>query len=311
MVRRLSADTDALFTVRPDDFVRSRDALAGQLRKAGRAADAAEVTSLRRPAPAVWVINQIARQHGDGARRFLDAVGQLRQAQLQASGATARAVEEHRSALQNLLNRANSLSTAAGLRWSGELARRVARTLVGAAADDDVREDLRHGRLVAEHPAPGFEALAGTPPRLRLLRGRAPRKRERAQTRDSQANHSRARHGRDELRRAKEAAVLGEQKWREWNRRARELDRAAGAHSRAAEEAERAARELAGQLRSLEKRVTSFEKRVTEERQAAKDAVRESERARQEAARAKAGVDSARRTLRAVRPLVAASASKA
>ncbi|HLQ24168.1 MAG TPA: hypothetical protein VK132_13220, partial [Gemmatimonadales bacterium] len=75
-------EVDEVFSSRPSEFVRIRDAVAARLRKAGRRPEAAEVTRLRRPSPALWAVNQLAHEHAGELGAFLTAVDQLRIAQL-------------------------------------------------------------------------------------------------------------------------------------------------------------------------------------------------------------------------------------
>jgi hypothetical protein len=295
MARRVSGEIDVLFSVRPQEFVRERTAVSARLREAGRTAEAAEVKRLRKPTPATWAINQVARQDPEGIRRFIEAVDRLRRAHVRGGTETPEAVEEQRSSLHRLVTRANSVITTGGLRWSAELARRISMTLVGAAADRQARENLRGGRIVSEHSAPGFEALASTPLRLRLLRGgrlrasegpHSAQKPSSSEKKGLRSARRQIRHDREEIRAAREAVRVAERELRDWRRRAAELDRAAAAHGRVADKAERTAKELAARLRELEQT-------VARERQSAAQASREAARAREEAARATARVEAA------------------
>jgi hypothetical protein len=63
--------------------------------------------------------------------------------------------------------------SAQGHRPTFALERRISDTLLGAAVDHALADALRHGRLTAEVPPPGFDALMGTPGggHLRLVPG--------------------------------------------------------------------------------------------------------------------------------------------
>jgi hypothetical protein len=59
------ARIDELYGLPVGDFVAAREALARELRSAGRKDAAAAVHSLRRPTIVPWSINQVARTHAD------------------------------------------------------------------------------------------------------------------------------------------------------------------------------------------------------------------------------------------------------
>src|SRR5205823_4101481 len=93
-----------LFAVEPSGFVHARDALAKELRAAGREAEAKEVTALRRPTAAVWAVNQLARKNRAELEQFIDASDRVRHAQVRgASGDDLRsAMAAQRGALAKL-----------------------------------------------------------------------------------------------------------------------------------------------------------------------------------------------------------------
>lgn len=74
---------DELADVSPEDFVAARDALAKELKAAGKVAEAAEIKKLRKPTVQAWIAEQVRRHHDD-------AVDDLRQA----SSAVAAAQEQ-------------------------------------------------------------------------------------------------------------------------------------------------------------------------------------------------------------------------
>jgi len=101
---------DALFAVRPGEFVRRRNLVAKELRKAGDSAKVHEVMRLRRPPLPVWLANHLGHEDADGVTRFIAAVTELRRAHL-GEGDLATAMEHQRRALEALNVR--------GPRWSG------------------------------------------------------------------------------------------------------------------------------------------------------------------------------------------------
>src|SRR4051812_39551314 len=64
-----------------EEFTPARDALAKELKAAGRKDEAAEVKSLRKPSLAAWALNRAAREHADAIERLRAAGADLRAAQ--------------------------------------------------------------------------------------------------------------------------------------------------------------------------------------------------------------------------------------
>jgi hypothetical protein len=140
-------DADALFEVAPADFVRARDQLATRLRDEGRDEEAADVKRLRRPAVAVWALNQAARRHPDEVAGLLDAAGDVGEAQRRGDGAALRrADDEVTSRVSRLGALAARLVVDQGVAASGRQPEREAALRAAALAGDPAGE-LREGRL--------------------------------------------------------------------------------------------------------------------------------------------------------------------
>jgi hypothetical protein len=154
---------EQLYAVPPGAFVEARNAAATALRKAGHAAAAGALLRLRKPSPTLWATNQLARTEPKRLATFLESVEHVRQAQLRDPRAAGAALGQQRAELEALLERAGALLGAQGHRLTPDARRRVSNTLLGAAIDRRLVEDLRQGRLSAELSAPGFEVLTGAP----------------------------------------------------------------------------------------------------------------------------------------------------
>jgi hypothetical protein len=250
MARDRPDDPDRLFEVPPARFVRERNVLAARLRESGRAAEAAAVKRLRRPNTTVWTVNRLARQEPQRVRRLVDAVERLKTAQRAREG-VAEAVSEQRAALHDAVAGATALLEQAGLSRSPDALERIARTLVGAAADRETRAALLHGRLTREHAPPGFDVLTGAAPAARRRRGStAP---------------PRAVRGRARAAKAARAAA----------RRVRSLERVARRRQREAERAEKS-------VTALRRRLSTLERAVADKRAVADAAMQAARRAREE-----------------------------
>jgi hypothetical protein len=180
----MSADADQhiaeLFAVPLNEFTRARNAKAAQLKAAGHGAEAQAIRRLGRPTVSLWAANQLARLVPKQVSRFIDLVQEARRKQLADPRAAAETMQAPRTELTTLTNRAAEAVTKAGYRTSAAALRRISDTVLGAAVDRRLSEDLRHGRLTAELPAQGFEVLAGGISRneLRVLRGGRAQQRE-------------------------------------------------------------------------------------------------------------------------------------
>jgi hypothetical protein len=272
MTARAHDQIEELHAVPPAEFTRARDALAAAFRKSGDAASAAKVRQLRKPSVVVWAVNRLARDAPEAVGRFVDAVERLRRAQLGRSAELPEATAAQRRALHELQRRVSGVLAEGSVRSSAALERRISGTLLGAATDRRVRADLLHGRLTAELPPPGLDALLGGGT-LRLVpkpaeppRKPASAKRERAakallpRHEDTAGARRAGRSAEREARRAstithREARAALRSAEREAQMRGREairLERAAAAQRRAAEAAERSARELRDRVSSAE-----------------------------------------------------------
>jgi hypothetical protein len=270
---------DELSQVPPQAFVRARNGLAAELRRRGRRDEAAAVARLRRPAPSVWAVNQLARRDAGAVAAFLEAVERARRAQLGATSDLRPATQAYRAALDRLVERAGAIMASAQVAGSPEVLRRIGSTLAAAAADPAARRALQAGRIETDLDPPGLDVLldgkaVATPrraatrrrpaapaggPHLTVVRspspsagdGAAARERERreARERDRLASRDRARHRREAQAR---------------RRRLRDLEQTSARHRRAAERLEGQARELRGRLEQTERRAAAEREALAE-----------------------------------------------
>lgn len=156
------------------EFTATRNRLAAELRKTGRAADARALARLRKPSAPLWAVNRLAITDSKSVAALFEAVARLRRSQLRDPRAAAEALRAQRAALDILVARGRAVLGAVGSSASQQALRRLSDTLMGAAVDRAHGDALRRGELTEELPAPGFEAFGGTPvaasPRLRLVR---------------------------------------------------------------------------------------------------------------------------------------------
>jgi hypothetical protein len=267
MTNRTRADDRSvpeLFAVPLEDFVRARNALAARLKEAGRTSEAAEVQRLRKPTPAVWSVNQLARRRPEKIRELIDAVEALRRAHFKEAGELAQATERHRAVLQDLVDRTQSILDASSLRASPDVLRRISNTLSGSVADPNARAELLQGRLTEEREAPGFEVFTGPRPAARKPPPPA-----------RPATAPRA----PDTTKAHEVLRLAQAEAKRQQRRAQDLERIAAKQQRAADAAASAAQDA-------RERLTELDRQAAEERRAAEQAAQAARQARQDAERA-------------------------
>jgi hypothetical protein len=149
-----------LYRARPDEFVRVRNELARELKKDGRADDAAAVATRRRPSAIAWSLNQVARESVALVDAWSDAAEHLRDAMRRAVKGDAEAVRQaqaaERRASDALVAAARAQLSEIGARDSDAAATRIAGTLRAAMLDDDLAPRVRAGTLETDVIASGF-----------------------------------------------------------------------------------------------------------------------------------------------------------
>jgi hypothetical protein len=155
---------ERLYGLPLDDFVRERDALARELRKARRRDEADEVKALPKPSLAAWAVNQLVRQRADDVRQLLEAAERLRSAHVSGEGDFAEAARAEQDAVRALVRGAGDVLREAGRPATDATLSRVGQTLHAAVADEEARADLERGTLRRELEPAGFGVLAGVLP---------------------------------------------------------------------------------------------------------------------------------------------------
>jgi hypothetical protein len=173
-------ELDRLYGAPLSDFVAVRKELVGGLRAEGRKDEADEVATLKKPAVAVWVVNQLARRHRRDVDLLLDVGHRLRAAHGETDPEKARkafdgAREAEREALGRLTKAASDLLKEEQGTVSQAMLDRVVSTLRAAAVTEEGRELLARGRLTEELTTTGFELAAGLTPKGPSPRARRPK----------------------------------------------------------------------------------------------------------------------------------------
>jgi hypothetical protein len=260
---------DELYGLPLEDFTPARDAAARELRRSGHRDAAAQLAKRRKPSPAAWAANQVARGRPELLAALLEAGEALREAQAKAlaggGGAELRdAVAAERRAVDAFLAAAGE-QRPAGRALSRALVDRLRATLHAVAGDEAVREALAAGRLVGEAEASGAwpaaafgaaEPLTPAEPEPEPAPPPAPKRRRPPRRGDERAAKAEAeaeaeRRAEEERRRAEEQAAAearAAEERRELERRLREARAALKVRERALERAEHDAAEAAQRL---------------------------------------------------------------
>jgi hypothetical protein len=151
----ITEEVDALFELRPGEFVAARDALAKRLRGHGQRADAAEVRALARPTVAAWAVNQLARREPEWTQALATAGQRLERAHQQLLRRGDRdgwraATSDQRQAIDRLVRLAEQVLREERGSVSVSLRDQVRQTLQAATLDPDARAAVLAGRLTRE-----------------------------------------------------------------------------------------------------------------------------------------------------------------
>ena len=159
---------DALFQLPLAEFTAARNTLAAQLKKSGRADEAARVKTLAKPSISAWAVNQLFWRHRKLFDRLIDSGEQFRDAQAaQLAGRAAdirKPLEARRKALADLAQAAAGVLKEASHPATPETMRRVTTTLEALSTLANVPEAPHAGQLTDDVDPPGFETLAALIP---------------------------------------------------------------------------------------------------------------------------------------------------
>jgi hypothetical protein len=160
-----STDVDALFALPLDEFVSARNALAAQLKKAGRHAEASDVKALAKPSVSAWVVNQVYWRHRGLFNKLIEAGDRMRRAQAApvTGGSALEPANARREAVTALTKIAEGLLLGGDYGATRDMLRRVSSTLEALSSYGSLPGAPLTGRLTDDVEPPGFEALAGFP----------------------------------------------------------------------------------------------------------------------------------------------------
>ncbi len=307
----IDEEIERLYTKPLSEFIDARNQLARTLRKDHR--DAAElIKKLAKPSVSAWAVNQAYWRARDEFDAMLDAGDELRAMQQRALGGgqpgdLQTAMAAQRQALAAVMKRAEAALKDGGHGKSNAILRRVSTTLEALATYGRAEEAPRAGRLCADVPAPGFDALAaiaernkGGPPHLRAVRkgakpaparpGTAPA----AKPAPSTANDNQPLAGDDKLAAERAAA---ERARRQARVAVDEARAAMEARERALGEAKSAEKTALDRVYAAEKAVVAAQEELVRAVSSREETVKSAERAKVDVERAQAALEKSRTAL--------------
>jgi hypothetical protein len=161
----VSAEIDELYELPAGEFVAARDRLATDLRRQGRAQEAAAVKGLRRPGPAAAALNALARADPALIRELRTTGDRLRRTQADAvagrAGDLSALSKERRTVVDQGVRRATALAADADSPLSASAADQVRASLEAVLVDELAAARLAEGRLSAPIELPAFGGLLG------------------------------------------------------------------------------------------------------------------------------------------------------
>jgi hypothetical protein len=151
-----------LYAASPDEFTDRRKALAAQARAAGDREAARQITALRKPTRAAWVVNQLVRAAPGAPGLLADLAGRLREAEQARDGRLLRELSGQRRALLDDLT-AQAFAAAGPPGPPPALRDEVTGTLAAALADPEVAADLAAGTVTRAATWSGFGLASQLP----------------------------------------------------------------------------------------------------------------------------------------------------
>jgi hypothetical protein len=159
---RVTAAVAELYGADPQEFTDRRKALATAARAAGDAAAAKQISALRKPTRAAWVVNRLARADPGASARLASLATALGAAEQARDGPRLRELSAARGPLIDALT-GQALAAAGVPDPPAGLREEVAATLTAALADPDVAAGFAAGTLTRAAQWAGFGLVPSGP----------------------------------------------------------------------------------------------------------------------------------------------------
>jgi hypothetical protein len=303
----LEQEIDALYQLPLPEFTAARNALAGRLKKGGRADEAERVKALPKPSITAWTVNQLFWKRREAFDRLISTGERFRKAQ--ASHLAGKSddirgpLEARRVALSELAKAAAATLKQSGSNPTPDTMRRITTTLEALSTYGSLPDAPRAGRLADDVDPPGFETLAALVPRIGSTQTTGPSRIIPFQHKAKPGKASRKKGSpEEEARRAAEERKAQRAAAR---KAVAEAERALRAARKEAQQAEEALKKAAARAKEAEREKVDAERRLEKisadadsTRQHARRVAAEAEEAAQAVEDAERAVEAARRELK-------------
>jgi hypothetical protein len=159
MADTLISIAQELYGVGLSEFTPARNARAREL-KDGDVMLSKQIAALKKPSPAAWAINVLARERQEQLEELVALGGAMRGAQEDLDrDALTRLGKQRRSAVSTLVAEAKALGADRGQKLSASVASEVEQTLQAATVDVDAASAVLSGRLLRALDGSGFEQV--------------------------------------------------------------------------------------------------------------------------------------------------------
>lgn len=156
----LLAIADELYALAPGAFTAARNARAKQAKADGDNELAKQVTALRKPALAAWVVNMLVRHENEQVGQLLGLGESLREAQAHLDADALRELTRQRRRVTAAMSaRGRALAAELGEKVSEAVARQVEDTLHAAMVDEGAEAAVRSGLLTEPLTSTGLGTL--------------------------------------------------------------------------------------------------------------------------------------------------------
>ena len=150
---------DDLYQLPLDQFTARRNEIAKELKEGGDETGAGSVAKLRKPSLPAWAVNRLARDEKKLLKELFAASDALRKAHSAGGDALRDATKARNALISRLVDRAAEILGDAGHSPGRNHLDRITTTLQ-VSADEEFRDELAGGRLVADLQPTGFGGLA-------------------------------------------------------------------------------------------------------------------------------------------------------
>ena len=156
----LASIADELYALAPAEFTAARNAKVREVKDAADKELAARVQELRKPSPAAWGVNLLARHRAAELEQLAQLGASMREAQAELDRAElGELTRQRRQVVAALARQASSLASEAHHNLTASVVEEVAQTLQAALGDPAAAAAVRSGRLVRPLEAVGFEEV--------------------------------------------------------------------------------------------------------------------------------------------------------